>query len=324
MSRVMWPAWRCSRMRRIPCGNDLVRIRSLSISAQSPVEPVRRGALEAPVEVAQEVAAVAAVQGQQPRRLRQRAGREAHPVEVVEVPGGEPRIAGHHVRRDQGVLQVEHGQMTLRIQHLAAQPRRARLGPAGSGAGSHLQPGLLHHRRQMHLLHVLGPVHAAGVEAELRPVGVVERVPQRQQAVELVDGLALGVGAVELDVLAGPLELLAALLQGGAHHRVAAPQGQRGEHPVGGLQRPLGPVQLPGHPAAAGEGPPGHRDRLVELVVDGVLGEPSAHQVEELAVLERVDRPAGHLGDVGARPRRGRGRPPRRWWPPPGRRESRR
>ena len=264
------------------------------------VDAVYRSAVEAAVEVTQEVAAVAAVQRQQPRCLRQRAGGETHPVEVVEVPCGQPRVAGHDIRGDQSVLQVEDGELALGCEDLAAQPRRAGLSPASPGAGRHLQPGLRHHRRQVHLLHVVGPVQDARVEAEFGAVGVVERVPQSHEAVQLIDGLALGVGAVELDVVAGPLELKAAFFEAGAHHGVASPQRQSGQYPVGGLQRALGPLELPGHPAAPGEGPARHGDRLVVLVVNGVLGEPSAHQVEQRAVLDRVDGAAGDLGDVGA------------------------
>ena len=169
------------------------------------VDAVHVGPLETPVEVAQEVAAVLAVQCQQPGRLAERAGHEAEAVEVVEFPGGEPRVAGHHVRGDQRVLQVEHGQVPFGRQHLAAQPGRARAAAARTGAGSHLQTGLLHHRRQVDPLHVVGPVDDGGIEAEPGPVVAVDPVPELHQPVELVDRLALGVGAVQLDVLVGPL-----------------------------------------------------------------------------------------------------------------------
>ena len=264
------------------------------------VDAVHRGALEAPVEVAQEVAAVPAIQRQKTGRLAEGAGHETDPVQVVELPGGEPRVAGHHVRSDQRVLQVEHGQLPLGGEHLAAEPGGAGIGAAGAGAGGHLEAGLLHHRRQVHLLHVVGPVDDGGIEAERRPVVASERIPELQQPVELVDRLALGVGAVQLDVLVGPAQLLAALIEAGAHQGVATPQRQGRQHPVGGLQRTLRSLELPGHPPPAGEGPLGHGDRLVVLVVDGVLGEPAADQVEELAVLERVDGPAGDLDHVGA------------------------
>ena len=264
------------------------------------VDAVHRGALETPVEIAQEVAAVPTVQGQQTGRLAEGAGHETDPVQVVELPGGEPRVAGHHVRSDQRVLQVEHGQLALGCEHLAAEPGGAGIGAAGAGAGGHLEAGLLNHRRQVHLLHVVGPVDNGGIEAERRPVVVVERLPELQEPVELVDRLALGVGAVQLDVLVGPAQLLAALLKAGAHQGMSTSQRQGRQHPVGGLQRTLRSLELAGHPPPTGEGPLGHGDRLVVLVVDGVLGEPAADQVEELAVLERVDGPASDLDDIGA------------------------
>ena len=75
------------------------------------------------------------------------------------------------------------------------------------------------------------PVDDAGVEAERRAwSSAVERVPQGEQPVDAVDGLALGVGAVELDVAEGPLGLLALLLERGAPLGLLAPQRQGAEH----------------------------------------------------------------------------------------------
>ena len=73
------------------------------------VDPVGGRALEPPVEVAQEIAAVLAVQGHEPGGLPQGPGHEPGPLRGVQAPGGQPGVAGHHVGGDQGVLQVEHG-----------------------------------------------------------------------------------------------------------------------------------------------------------------------------------------------------------------------
>ena len=261
------------------------------------VEAVGRRALEPPVEVAQEVAAVLAVQGQQPGDLPQGPGHEPGPLGRVQAPGGQPRVAGHHVGGDQGVLEVEHGQVALGVQHLAAEPGRAGLG-AGA-ARRHLEPGPADHGREVDPAHVVGPVDHPGVEAEAGPVGGIGGAPHLHQPVQPEDGLALGVGAVELDVAVGPLELVALLLHPGPQLGLPAPQGQRRQHPVGGAEGPLGPLELGRHPPPARERPLRHPDGLVAVVVDGVVDEPAPHQVHELAVAERVDRAAGDLGDVG-------------------------
>ena len=62
------------------------------------------------------------------------------------------------------------------------------------------------------------------VEGERGPVVGVEAVPHRQQVVDLVDGLALGVEAVQLDVLERPLDLHPLGLQLGRRTRPACPR----------------------------------------------------------------------------------------------------
>ena len=69
------------------------------------------------------------------------------------------------------------------------------------------------------------PVDDLGVEAEGPPVGVVQRTPQAEQVVEAVDGLALCLGAVQVDVALGPADQLALLLEAGPHLGLAAPDG---------------------------------------------------------------------------------------------------
>ncbi len=171
--------------------------------------------------------------------------------------------------------------------------------------------GLGDDRRQVDLLHVGRPVDGAGVEAEGLPVDVVEGLPAGQQVVDAVDGLALGVGAVELDVADGALGLLPLVLQAGRELGLLAPQGEGGQDPVGPFQGGLGPPELGLHPAPAGERPVAGDDGLALPVVERVLLEPARGQVDQLAVAEGVGRARGHLGDVdpavGRRPGAGDG-----------------
>ena len=213
MSTVRWPRARCSRTRRTAAGNDFVRIRSLNISTASASSCVDVGAVVAAVEVAEEVAAVAAVGGEQRRRLAQRLDHEAHAVLGRQPAGGEPRVRRHHVRRDERVLEVEGGEVAGRVEHLAAQPVLALLAGATARRGAHA--GVLDDRRQVDLRRVVVPVDHPRVEAEGGLVLGIEGVPALEQAVDAVDRLALGVGAVELDVGEGPVDLLALLLEGG-------------------------------------------------------------------------------------------------------------
>ncbi len=158
--------------------------------------------LVAAVEVAQEVAAVGAVELQQAGPLDERAQHVADAFGGVEAAGGEPRVALDDVRGDQRVLEVERHDLALRVEHLLAQPGH----PVGRlrGARCGLDAGVLDDRRQVDLGDVGRPVDRAGVEVERRPVVVVELAPREHQVVDLVDRLALGVQAVQLDVLERP------------------------------------------------------------------------------------------------------------------------
>ncbi len=149
----------------------------------------------------------------------------------------------------------------------------------------------------MDLGDVGGPVDDPGVEAERLPVGLVQALVAGQQPVDAVDGLALGVGAVELDVGERPLGLVPALLQPGRPQRLAAAQRERVEGGLGPLEGVLGPLELALHPAPAREGPVGHHDGLALAVVQGVLEEPAAAQVDQGPVAQRVGRARRHLGD---------------------------
>ena len=74
------------------------------------------------------------------------------------------------------------------------------------------------------------PVDGPRVEAELGLVVGREALPHRHQVVDLVDRLALGVQAVQLDVLERPLDLDALGLQAGGELGLLAAQRQRLEH----------------------------------------------------------------------------------------------
>ena len=136
------------------------------------------GALVAPVEVAQEVAPVLAVERQQAGRLGQRPQREPHAVGLGQAPGGQPRVALHHVGGDERVLQVEGGEVALLRQHLAPEPVHAVLAPAL--ARRRLDPGVLDDRGQVHLADVGAPVDDARVEPEGLPVVGRERLLHRR------------------------------------------------------------------------------------------------------------------------------------------------
>ena len=141
------------------------------------------------------------------------------------------------------------------------------------------------------------PVDHRRVEGERGPVVGVEAVLHRQQVVDLVHGLALGVEAVQLDVLERPLDLHPLRLQLGRQLGLLAPQRQRLEHLLAAGDDGHRPGQLALHPAPAGEAELGHDDRLALAVVQRVLGEPAADVVDERAVLQRVDAARGDLAD---------------------------
>jgi hypothetical protein len=75
-----------------------------------------------PIERAQEVTAVPAVQGQERGRFAHEIGHEANPPRGGEVPAGQPGVAVHHVGGDQGVLEVEDGQVAVGRQDGPARP----------------------------------------------------------------------------------------------------------------------------------------------------------------------------------------------------------
>ncbi len=62
-----------------------------------------------------------------------------------------------------------------------------------------------------------------GIEAELVLIRRLERLVPGQEAVDAVDGLTLGVGAVEGDVAQGPLGFLPAFLEPGRKLGLASP-----------------------------------------------------------------------------------------------------
>ena len=165
MSSVRCPRARCSRTRRMAAGNAFVSRWSDGELDGVLGELRDRRALVAAVEVAQEVAAVLAV--------HRRAGRgasasvlsdEADAVVPGQAPGGQPRVRGHDVRRDERVLEVEGGDVAGGVEHLPAQPVLAVL--AGPTAPASSAPGVLDDRRQVDPRGVVVPVDDPGVERE--------------------------------------------------------------------------------------------------------------------------------------------------------------
>ena len=133
------------------------------------VELAHRRTPVTPVEVAQEIGAVAAVPPPQAGCLREGAQGEAHSLGSIEPPGSEPCVGLDHIAGDQGVLEVECGEMACRVQHCGAQALVA-AGP-GAGLGRGLDACLGDDGRQMHVGDVGGPVDDPGVEAEALAVG---------------------------------------------------------------------------------------------------------------------------------------------------------
>ena len=269
-------------------------------------QPVDRSALVAAVEGAEEVAPVPAVEEQEGGRLGHQVGHEGRPLGRGQVARGQPGIGVDHVGGDQRVLEVEGGQVAVGREDGLPGP----VGPVGLArlARRGAYPGVLDHRGQVDVPDVGLPVDGRRVEAEGLAVVGVHAVPQGEQPVHPVAGLGLGVGAVELDVAEGPVGQEVLLLQRGHPCGLAAPDGQRADHPLGQVHGLGRPGQLALHPAPSGEGPGGHDDGLSVAVVQRVFGEPGLDQLHQPAVAERVPDTGGHVVDgrtrVGAAGRR--------------------
>ena len=90
-------------------------------------QPVDRGTLVAAVEGAEEVAAVPTVECQERRGLCHEVGHERRPFRRGQMTGGQPGVGVDHVGRDEGVLEVEGGQMPVGGEDGLAGP----VGPVG-------------------------------------------------------------------------------------------------------------------------------------------------------------------------------------------------
>ena len=164
ISSVRCPSARCSRTRRMAAGNDWSSSRWLNMSTASSSQLLDRRALVAPVEQAQEVAAVPAVGRQQRRRLGERAERRTGPGRRWAATGGEPRVRRHHVLAmsvfsRSKAAKCRSGESTWRRSRIAA-TRRSAL------PGRRLHPGVGDHRGQVDLADVAVPVDDPGVEPE--------------------------------------------------------------------------------------------------------------------------------------------------------------
>ncbi len=207
------------------------------------------GVLVAPVEVAQEVAAVDAVELQQARAPR---------------PSCAARSAT--ARRGRGGASPATSSSRRRCWRSACSRGRTRRGgawgraPGGAAARCGrcaVLPGTVLTRacwtiegRWIVRMYV-GQSTSRGSKANAARSRVVEPLPHRHQVVDLVHGLALGVQAVQLDVLERPLDLHPLGLQLGRQLGLLAPQRQRLEHLLAaGDRRPwpgsAGPAPGPG------------------------------------------------------------------------------
>ena len=72
------------------------------------------GAFVAPVERAEEVAAVHSVHAQQGGAFPDQLHGQLELVVAIQAAGGKPGVAGDDVRGDEGVLEVEGGELTVR------------------------------------------------------------------------------------------------------------------------------------------------------------------------------------------------------------------
>ena len=265
------------------------RLRDDQLGEQLPrvgVDPLDGSSLVAAVEVTEEVAPVAPVEGQQRRRLFEHPGREAHPLVDVEVPGRQPRVRLDDVGRDQRVLEVEGGDVAVGGEDGAPSPLFAR----GTRALPRRRADacVFDDRRQVDLLHEVVPVDDGGVEGEEGTIGVVERVRQRHESIHAVDRLGLRVGAVQLDVPARPVDLGPTVLEGRRERGLLAPHRQRRRQLLRGVDDLGRPLELARHPSSSGERPLGHHDRLALGVVDRVAGEVVVDEVDQMPVAQRL------------------------------------
>ena len=108
MSSVWWPSARCARTRAMASGNARVQEQ---VAEQLPgvgADALDGGALVAAVEGAEEVAAVAAVDAEQPWALGQDSPAASWArSERREVAGREPGVGLDDVRVDERLLEVE-------------------------------------------------------------------------------------------------------------------------------------------------------------------------------------------------------------------------
>ena len=266
------------------------------------VDLVDRGVLEAAVEVAQEVAAVAAVERQQGGRFEQRACSDEprRGRRCCRRRRREPRVGGHDVRRDERVLEVERRELAGGVEHLRAQALAARWARPWRRARSWHAAWCTTVGRWTSC-DVVRPVDDAGIEREVALVVGVERLPEPEQAIEAVDRLALGVRAVELDVAEGAVERARASPRA---RRRTPPGGRAAAATRRSFSARASAACARGRAVARRRPRPGnaHSDTAMAwpaVVVERVLGEPLAHEVDEAAVAQRVDRTGRHLHDIG-------------------------
>jgi hypothetical protein len=256
-----------------------------------------RRAVVAAVEAAQEVAPVAAVESQQCRRLAQQPRREGHPLAGGEMPAGQPGVGLDDVGGDQRVLQVEGGQVPVGGQDGALGPVRA--AHHGRLGRRRAHPGVVDHRREVDVVDVVGPLDDRRVEAEDLLFAGASR-SQRPGGGRSGSAPRSRCRRRRARRSRGPAR------PGCAGPRCAPPgrpvrRARAGpEDPLGHGEGRRGPAQLSLHPPASGERPLGDDDGLAVGVVEGVLGEPRLHEVDQAGRSARVPDARRHLVDGGA------------------------
>ncbi|CAB4344585.1 unannotated protein [freshwater metagenome] len=143
------------------------------------------------------------------------------------------------------------------------------------------------------------PLNDSGIEAEVALVVSGLVVPQREEAIESVDGFAFGVRAVNLDISERSLGFFALFFNRSAPLGLFAAQGKRVQNTFGAGQGLGGSLELGLHATATWERPGRNDDRLTFGVIERTLLKPSAHEVHQTAVMKWILRTRSNLDDFG-------------------------
>ena len=139
------------------------------------------------------------------------------------------------------------------------------------------------------------PVDDARVEPESLVVRFVAVAPQREEVVDPVPRVGLGVRAVERHVPEGALGQSVPFLDAGGQLRLLAPDRQGSEDSFRRRHRRVGSLELALHPPAPGERPLRDADRLAALVVERIAPEVLLAQLDEAPVPQGIADPGGDV-----------------------------